>query len=293
MAINLLGDGAVVLRANLHGHSTESDGRLSPQEYVRWYARRGYDALAISDHNRRTDPAGLDAEGMLLLPAAEITAAGAEFGGHYHLVALGPLPDPLPAVSTPAPESARLLRAAGAVVVVAHPHWSGLTAAELLAVEAADGLEIWNGGTVLDSEKGVALADWDQLLRRGRRPWGFATDDAHFRLPDGATGWVVLRARERSAEAALEALRRGHFYSSAGPELLAVQVEGGVVRVSCSPCQGIYCLGFAGRNQYRRGTPDQPLTSAEFTLRSDDPWVRVQVTDAAGRSAWSQPYWPA
>lgn len=291
--VNLLGDGAVRLRANLHGHTTGSDGRLAPQSYVDWYAARGYDALAITDHNVLTDTSALEARGMLLLPGVEVTATGTEFGGQYHLVALGPLPEPLPPVNTPGPEAARLLRAAGAVVIIAHPHWSGLTSADLLAIDAVDGLEVWNGGTVLDSAKGVALAAWDESLRRGRRLWGFATDDAHFRFPDGALGWVVLYAAERSLPAALEALRQGRFTCSAGPELRAVQREGNTLTVTCSPCTGIYCLAFAGRNQYRLATEGEPLQEATFTLRGDEPWVRIQVDDAHGRSAWSQPFWLA
>jgi predicted metal-dependent phosphoesterase TrpH len=291
--VNLLGDGPVRLRANLHGHTTGSDGRLAPQAYIDWYAERHYDALAITDHNVVTDLEGLESRGMVLLPGVEVTASGTEFGGQYHLVSLGPLPPTLPAVTTPGPESARLLTAAGAVVIVAHPHWSGLTGADLLAMDAATGLEIWNGGTVLDSEKGVAVAAWDEALRRGRRLWGFATDDAHFRFPDGALGWVVLKATERTATAAVAALRQGHFYCSAGPELQAVNIDGRTVTVSCSPCAAIYCLGFAGRNQYRVWDQATPLVTSEFTLRGDEPWVRVQVTDRQGRSAWTQPIWPA
>ena len=293
MKINLLGDGTVRLRANLHGHTTGSDGRLAPQAYVDWYAERGYGALAITDHNVRTDPASLDARGMLLIPAAEVTAAGAEYGGQYHLVALGPLPEPLPPVTTPGPESARLLIAAGAVVVIAHPHWSGLTTRDLLAIESATGVEVWNGGTVMDSQKGIAVAPWDELARLGRRLCGFATDDAHFRIPDGATGWVVIHAAERSVDAAIAALREGHFYSSAGPALHEVTLDERTLRVRCSPCQGIYCLGFAGRNQYRWAPECELLETAEFTLRGDEPWVRVQVADAQGRCAWTQPVWLA
>lgn len=291
--VNLLGDGPARLRANLHGHTTGSDGRLAPQAYVNWYADRGYDAVAITDHNVVTDTSGLDAHGMVLIPGVEVTASGTEFGGQYHLVTLGRLPSTLPPVTTPGPESARLLTAAGAVVIVAHPHWSGLTGADLLAVDTATGVEIWNGGTVLDSEKGVAVAAWDELLRRGRRLWGFATDDAHFRFPDGALGWVVLHAAERTAAGAAEALRDGHFYCSAGPELHTVHVDGRTVVVSCSPCAGIYCLGFAGRNQYRVWDQQTPLAGTEFTLRGDEPWIRVQVTDRQGRSAWTQPIWLA
>lgn len=291
--VNLLGSGTVRLRANLHGHTTRSDGRLAPQAYVDWYAERGYDAVAITDHNLVTDTSDLDARGIVLIPGVEVTASGTEFGGQYHLVTVGDLPPALPPVTTPGPESARLLTEAGAVVIVAHPHWSGLTGPDLQAMTAASGVEIWNGGTVLDSEKGVAVAAWDEALRRGQRLWGFATDDAHFRFPDGALGWVVLHATERTAASATEALRHGHFYCSAGPTLHGVQVDGRTVKVTCSPCAAIYCLGFAGRNQYRLWDQVTPITTTEFTLRGDEPWVRVQVTDRQGRSAWTQPFWRA
>ena len=37
-------------RANLHAHSTLSDGKLSPEELKRAYRAQGYSILAITDH---------------------------------------------------------------------------------------------------------------------------------------------------------------------------------------------------------------------------------------------------
>ena len=37
-------------KGNLHTHTTESDGRLSPLETIRIYAEHGYDFLALTDH---------------------------------------------------------------------------------------------------------------------------------------------------------------------------------------------------------------------------------------------------
>ena len=56
------------LKGNLHAHTTESDGKRSPQAVVNDYAARGYDFLMISDHDKLTDPAKLDARGMTLIP---------------------------------------------------------------------------------------------------------------------------------------------------------------------------------------------------------------------------------
>jgi len=41
-------------RGMFHCHTTESDGGLSVEDAVAWYADHGYDALAITDHNRLT-----------------------------------------------------------------------------------------------------------------------------------------------------------------------------------------------------------------------------------------------
>ena len=51
-------------RGNLHTHSTNSDGLLSPEEVLRFYKDRGYDFLAISDHRVTTEIANQDSSGL-------------------------------------------------------------------------------------------------------------------------------------------------------------------------------------------------------------------------------------
>nr|WP_321355709.1 hypothetical protein [uncultured Draconibacterium sp.] len=43
-------------KANLHTHTTRSDGHLPPQYVVDWYHQHGYGILAITDHNKVTYP---------------------------------------------------------------------------------------------------------------------------------------------------------------------------------------------------------------------------------------------
>ena len=43
------------LWGNLHAHSTNSDGARSPKNVIRDYSARGYDFLALSDHDTFTD----------------------------------------------------------------------------------------------------------------------------------------------------------------------------------------------------------------------------------------------
>ena len=301
--------GKPFLRGNLHTHTTNSDGRASPQETVDWFASNGYQLLALTDHNRVTDPAALDARGMTLLTASEVSAAGGELGGTFHLVTLGLTPSVvLPPVSSLVGDSIRALTETGAIVFVAHPFWSGLTVGDLTVAQAAgaSGIEIYNGGTVLDSHKGEALTYWDELLQRrgdgASVPWGIAVDDTHWHTIDRGLGWVMVRPTDASAGATIDALRRGWFYASSGPELRDVRVtqdaKGTHVEVDTSPVAAIYLLGFGSRNQFAfdaeaaaRGETGATITTARFTLKPQPAgaFVRIQATDWHRRSAWTNP----
>ena len=47
-------------RANLHCHSTLSDGKLTPEELKEIYKSAGYSVLAYSDHNVLIDHSDLN-----------------------------------------------------------------------------------------------------------------------------------------------------------------------------------------------------------------------------------------
>lgn len=275
-----------------------------------WFAAAGYQLLALTDHNTITDPSVLDPRGMCLLTATELTAQGGELGASYHLIALGlAAGDALPPITTPATVSVRWLRDRGAVVFLAHPHWSGLTVHDLLAATeaGAHGIELYNGGTVLDSRKGEALTHFDEGLARGARWWGIAVDDTHWHTIDRALGWVMVRAAEPTPAAVLRALAAGHFYASSGPTINDVRIthDGGVphLEVETSPCAAIYALSYGGRNQFHfdreaigRGEAGATITAARFTLDrigrghlGEGGYIRLQCTDWQRRDAWSNP----
>lgn len=303
-------------RGIVHCHTTESDGQPTPQETVDWYASHDYDFLAITDHNRVTDPGGLDHKGLCLITATELTAAGGELGASYHLLGINvPPTTTLPAEHTLASESVAFLRSVGATVFIAHPYWSGLTASDLLALwesnpeNGAAGIEVYNGASYLDSQKGESLASWDETLARGARFWGIATDDTHWGTLDRGLGWVMVRAPALSPGAITTALDHGHFYASSGPEFRQIKILGQdagsiQVYVETSPCAAIYLLAYGdGDRAYNseaisRG--DLGATITEATLAVSLPpepvagdkrswYMRVQATDWQRRSAWSNP----
>ena len=62
-------------KGNIHCHTTNSDGCLTPEEVVKIYKDQGYSFLAISDHDLYSDyRKKLDSPEFILLPAIEATA---------------------------------------------------------------------------------------------------------------------------------------------------------------------------------------------------------------------------
>ena len=292
-------------RGNLHTHSTRSDGVLSPEEVCRRYRAEGYDFLAITDHfigiygYPMVDTRPFRTEGFTTLIGAELHSGAQANGELWHILAVGLPDDFAPPTTTsfiaePGQESgpaiAARAAAAGAFVAVAHPQWSGLTLADARTIEAAHAVEIYNHGcaTGCDRPDGAAIADL--LLTEGRRLSLIATDDAHFSEPDHFGGWVMVKAEANDPEALLAALKRGDFYSSQGPELRDVAIDGDTVVVECSSAVSVVAMGHGTGAKAVHG---HSMTRAEVPLArlNNSPWLRVAVIDAAGRRAWSNPIW--
>jgi len=79
--------------ANLHSHSTHSDGVYTPAELVKIAKDEGYGALAITDHDTATAYGELKAEcdkaGMECILGCEFTGYCKEFNYTFHLTAYG------------------------------------------------------------------------------------------------------------------------------------------------------------------------------------------------------------
>ena len=281
-------------RGNLHTHTTASDGELSPQVTVEMYAQHGYDFLAISDHNTIVDPDELDPLGMMLLPAAEYSAPGAGLGQGYHLLAVGMDKDPDVDGSTQKRIDA--LKAAGALVFVAHPYWSSLTVSDLLGVEGYDGVEVYNWTCQGGVGRGHSEPQWDGILAFRQDVLGIAVDDAHLHYWDAIGGWIMVKAPELSRSAILEAIRDGAFYASSGPEIKTVAVTGDTVHVECSPAVSV-ALVVAGPG--RGWTTDRwgwrrdgkIVTEADLPLDAARGYAfRIEVLDEHGNRAWTNPF---
>jgi hypothetical protein len=276
----------------LHVHSAASDGKLTPEEVGRWYRARGYHFVALTDHNMPSQAQSLT-ENWITLAGIEVDGWD-PVAGLYHLVGLGaevPGPFPQPAASMQA--GVDRLRAAGALVCLAHPYWSGQRSADLIDLEGCFALEVYNGGCEVDDAKGFSHVHWDDLLAAGRRLWGVAVDDAHWRNGDrdAGLGWIWVKAPALTQQAILDALRQGCFYASSGPRIHGLELEAdrGEITVRCSP---VTAIDFVGNGRFSRrflAPAGQSLTEASYRLREPQRYVRVACQDVRGCWAWSNP----
>ena len=80
----LLPENSVPLKANLHCHSTFSDGRRTPEELKEEYKKHGYSIIAYTDHNRLVDHQDLTDDTFLALNGYEIDITENTEGMHCH-----------------------------------------------------------------------------------------------------------------------------------------------------------------------------------------------------------------
>ena len=299
---SLFREDGVWLRCQFHAHTTNSDGEPSPAELCDHYAGLGFDVLAITDHWHVTS---VERDDIVVIPSSELTADCASPQGEAEALALGVAV--LPEAREPFPDieaMAAWIVEQGGVPFLCHPYWSGLRAEDVLAAPSLAGIEIWNGGSEVMQGNGLSTVHWDDVLQQGRLLLGLATDDCHSPGEDSGFGWTWVLARERSAEAVIDALRRGRFYASAGPGLLDVVIEEESVIVRCSPARSVRlrsgpwdgCTVNADpamgnwRGEARASDAAGLVTEAHLQYPEFWRWARVEVEDDRGRRAWSSPF---
>jgi hypothetical protein len=291
-------------RGNLHTHSTLSDGALEPKAVVDAYKNAGYDFMQLSEHFIGNfdfpiaDTRSFRSNTFTTLIGAELHAPETAVGELWHIVAAGlPLDFPKNRDGETGAQVARRAHEAGAFIGIAHPAWSQLTMEDGRAIDCAHAVEIYNHGCAIENDRGDGWYLLDQMLTEGHRLTAFATDDAHFKSPDHFGGWVHVKAESLDPDALLNSLKQGLYYSSMGPQIHGIEMNGKEISIACSPVDTITVLCGTSRTALRTG---RAITEASFDLaklekgwllKKQSAWFRVVVIDNGGKRAWSNPIW--
>lgn len=287
-------------KGNLHTHTNRSDGDSSPEAVVAWYRAHGYQFLALTDHNLRSEPGryrSLQGDDFILIPGEEITMTAA--GRQVHVNSLCSRWAVGGGTFASAPDALNWalseVDAQHGVALVNHPNFDrGLSADDLLAAAGAPLLEIHSAHPYVHSDGIEARPSherlWDELLSHGVHTMGAAVDDTHRLIASGdppafpGLDWVEAFAQSTDENAICDALRSGNLYASTGPELARIQVERR--RYSVTP-RAAAAVSFIGRKgEVLRRLHVGAGQAASHELRGDETYVRARV-DSADGAAWT------
>lgn len=294
-------DGYVWLKGNLHSHTTNSDGKPEPQERVDGYVNQGYDFLCVSDHYKITRTDTLTApDNFVLVQGAELHPEN-PFGGQTHHFLAYNIDEDMDSKNMPPQHVINEVNRQGGSIWLAHPHWSSVNILrDTLPLTGLAGVEVFNT-TCMWYGRGESSVHWDDWMNLIDRPLPtLGNDDSHAREQDNRDtyqGWNMVRVKERSAKAIIDALEHGSAYASTGPEIHDIQLkrvddpgdDKQVVEatVRCSEARRIFAVCDTHGNQY---VTDGTFEEATFTLRPNARWVRFEIIGPDGSKAWSNPF---
>jgi histidinol phosphatase-like PHP family hydrolase len=286
-------------RGSLHAHSDRSDGVAPVEQVCSAYREAGYDFLVLTDHFEArwgwtvTDTSALRDPAFTTLLGAELSSADWDDEDVFWVNAIGlPADFAAPGEGEPHEGSIRRAAEAGAYNVLLHPGLTNFLDFDRLPVDHLHAVETYNQNAAVSwPDQAEGRYAIDALLARGARLHVTVGDDAHFHHRwDRFGAWVEVRAARLDPDALLAALKAGAYYSTQGPRIDDVRVDGRRVHVACSPARAVALTGIHGwRSDVAIGERLEEATLDLDALRS--PFWRLTVTDAAGRRAWTNPVW--
>jgi len=256
-------------KANLHTHTTRSDGSASPQSIVDNYYRLGYSILAITDHNEMTYPwvefASMEPsptskeklEAGKLLPEnlvyenrnpdqlGMVAIQGSEISSPQHLGCY------FSGYSQRAGMEDSVLNATASrngLVIFNHPgrysHPASWYTDYFQKYNHIVGLEVFNQGNRCPNDR----ITWDSILVKlmPERPvWGFANDDLHG-LKSIGRSWNIFILPNLSAEEVRRGMENGLSFFVYSPEGHAVPNLPRVESVKINERKGLIGIESAG-----------------------------------------------
>ena len=330
MKTYLLPESGSFYKANLHCHSTVSDGKWTVEEIKKNYMSKGYSVIAYTDHGIFVNHNDLAEDGFLPLNGYEIDITNkAEWKSpesktcHMCLIALdGDKVEQRIAYRskhleknmdiahiaegqeirrleyTPEVISGIMREAVeeGFFVTYNHPVWSLETKDEYCSYHGMNAMEIVNFGCVCVGNDDRNGHEYDDMLRGGERIFCIATDDNHDAHPMGSPyndsfgGFTMIKADRLTYGDITKALKDGSFYASEGPEINELWFEDGRVHITCSEAVKVAYTTGMRRAKAKYPEDTETITEADFEVRPTDVYFRITVYDKSGKAAYTNAY---
>lgn len=314
-------------RGNMHCHSTLSDGDMTPSELKEAYKSRGYNFLAITDHEFVKSHKDLDDNEFITITSAEYaikqfpeqstlknfnmkvchlnlyakeqdnenTICYNSTLDHYTKGELRENLSKLPEYERiyGADEISKLIKTAndnGFFVCYNHPRWSLENYGDYKDYEGLWGVEIFNFGCNVNGLLDYDINVYDDFLRDGKRLFASCGDDNHT-IAHSFGAFVCVNADVLTYKSIIDGLLSGRFYSSMGPEIYELYTENNKVYVKCSEAKQITLSTRGRRTDSVLAPQGEYICQAEFELSATDEYFRLDIVDEKGRRANTQAYY--
>ena len=324
-------------KANLHCHSTCSDGKLTPAELKELYKGKGYSILAITDHcllvphhRELTDDSFVVLNGTEL----DVPQPGVDriYRKTCHMCYIALDPDN---AATPFYHSEKYVfgnmqsyrdkvvrdgvdeeyerdhtgecisymmqrgRERGYFVTYNHPTWSLEDYTDYVGFRGMHAMEMFNYLSTIAGPEDINGRVYDDILRSGNRIYCIGADDNHNGRPlghrrfDSFGAWTMICPGKLEYTSVTDALVKGDFYASMGPEIKSLYAENGRVYIETSPAESIVMMTNVRRWGSVHREKGKRLTHADFPIHSDTEYIRFIVTDRNGKKAATNAYFTA
>ncbi len=315
-------------KANMHCHTTLSDGSFSPEEIKAQYMEKGYQIVAYTDHDVFVPHNDLCDENFVALNGFEMefydNAKTRDFQimrtTHLNMVALDPtiaiqpyfhrsdyfigrgaqnkhlvkfdetLPD---FVREYTPECVNAVmrgcREKGFFVTYNHPRWSLENYEVYSKYDGMNAIELINGSSINEGFVEHNYQVFDDLLLQGKHIGAIGGDDNHS-MNDAFLSYTAIRAESLTYEAVAAALQTGNYYASEGPEIKSIYVEDGRLFIETSAAKSIVFTTGIRRALKVWNRNGSAVKKGVFDLTEKDRYVRMTVTGLDGSMAYSNAY---
>ena len=141
-----------------------------------------------------------------------------------------------------------LMKTEGFLACYNHPYWSLQNYEDYKDLRGLWGMEIYNHGCEHDGCMVLIPSPMMKCFVQGQRIFTVATDDNHNREPfdsplcDSFGGFVMVKAGSLDYSAVMEALEKGDFYFSMGPEIKEAYIRDNRLVVKTSPVEKIFVI---------------------------------------------------
>ena len=313
-------------KANLHCHTTHSDGFYSPKEIKKIYMEHGYSIVAFTDHEMIFDNSCLCDDDFIAITSTEYSInERCETGFkdtrviHMNLFSKDMHASFHPATHSDTfwtkqkelngdkvtcdgyrrnysqesiQETIDRANKAGFLVQFNHPYWSLNSREDFINLKGLWALEIFN--FLANQETGADYCPnyYEDMLRNGHHLFCTMNDDNHNwqgDLRSSFGGFNMIGMKSLTYRNVMDALEQGVFYCSMGPMIksLSYDKEENKVYVECSEATNVICT--CHNRRFLKVIGDN-ITAATFQLDLSDTHFRITIKDKDNRYANTHAY---